>query len=703
MRPPAWQSAIEIHPSGWVCPAAGRFWIAGWIAAPGLVPVDVRARLADRVFLGLCGLPRPDKEIAVHGRAGPPQAGFSFLLDPVAGACEIQLEACDQFGRWTVFFRHPFICPGVVAPLPPAVPSAQTFLRLLRIQHQRPRESWRSLATEIVVAEQAVTFDVMPSVPFHGALEELGDRAAVQYDHLLVTGWIAHREQRIVSLTAFLDTAIPLPLVHGLPRPDAGALFGDLVNADHSRFTGWLPIPPTVPRPLALRIFAQLADGRTELVFLKRFQPVVTSGRGTDLPPFSPAKAIAATWALRRAGVPPPLRAAWRDYQLAAPVTQRLAPAPKDPPPTAIRPLRVTLVTHNLNYEGAPLFLLEYARHLAAQPSWDVRLVSICEGPLRAAFASAGITVIVAKTFDANTDVIIANTLESHWAVPLAHRLQKACLFYIHESASARRFFALRLSQPELEEVERAFTLATRVVFIADAARRAHAALDRQGNFRVLPGWIDIARIQTYAATHSRSEVRRRLGLPEDAIVFANIGSLLPRKGQQIFIEAIARLQAAKPAEPLVFWLVGAQDGPDPYADLLRRAVATPALASVRIITRDADPYQYFHAADIFVCSSLEEALPRVVMEAALFGRLIVSTNVDGIPEMLGPEEAWLVPPADAANLAAAMQAALAAHQRSDFSRGERARTKVAACFDAAVLLPRHIDLLRTVAEIPLT
>ncbi|MDB6165841.1 MAG: mshA 3, partial [Lacunisphaera sp.] len=296
----------------------------------------------------------------------------------------------------------------------------------------------------------------------------------------------------------------------------------------------------------------------------------------------------------------------------------------------------------------------------------------------------------------------VANTLVAFWAMLVAHRLAKPSIFYVHESVGARRFFALQFPPFLVEQVERAFTLATRVAFPASAARRPHLALDTRGNFRVLPGWIDVARIKAYDAAHSRDELRRAAGLPGDAVVFANIGSLLPRKGQHVFLAAVELLrQRAPAAPPLIFLLVGAKPGPDPYVDLLRHTLATQSLSDVRVIAQSPDPYQYFKAADICVCSSLEEALPRVLMEAAVFGRLIVSTDVNGIPELLGPEEAWLVPPDDPRRLADAMQAALDAHLRGDRRRAERAQAAVISGFDAARLLPKHADLVRSVAALP--
>ncbi len=733
MPPPDWKSAIEVFPAAWACPAE-PFWVAGWITSPALVPVDLRATLGGRVFLGLGGMPRADKEIESRGQAGPPQAGFCFLLQPVAGAQEIRIEVCDQHGRWTEIFRHAVTSPATAPAPASSPPGPRALLRLLQAHQARPHQSWPALAREVLAAEDAVPLDVLPSPPFHGALEEMGTEAPTQYNRLLVTGWLAHRTQRITRLTAFLDTATPLPLVHGLSRPDAVKLGIDLVDGTASRFAGHLEVPPHAPHPLALRIFADLEDGRREMVFTKRFRPVVISGADSDLPPYSAWTFARAAWALWQAGwgdhwpsgtLVPVLKAARSDYAVAAPrpLAPNLTPAETAP---VTRPLHITVVTHNLNLEGAPLIAFEYACHLARQPGWRVRVISPQDGPLRARYAAAGLTVELVDVKPAltagsveefhrrlqqlaadlrlgETDLIAANTMVSFWAVLLAHRLRIPSILYTHESVSARRFFAPYLSRELITEAESAFTCATRVVFSAAASQKVHGRAVRHDHFRVIPGWIDVARIQAHAAAQSPAAARRALGLPDDAVIFVNVGSVSVRKGQQVFVDAITALLRARPAggPPLVFLLVGANRGPDPYIDLLRSTITERGLTGVQIVDQVTDASAYYRAADIFVCSSFEEAFPRVVMEAAVFGLPVVSTDVNGIPEMLGPDDAWLVPPGDPAQLAAAMAAALAAHLAGDRMCATRAQQSVTARFDSAVLLPRHLATVCAVAEMP--
>ena len=47
------------------------------------------------------------------------------------------------------------------------------------------------------------------------------------------------------------------------------------------------------------------------------------------------------------------------------------------------------------------------------------------------------------------------------------------------------------------------------------------------------------------------------------------------------------------------------------------------------------EPYDYYLISDVFVCTSLIESFPNVILEAMAFELPIVSTNVFGIPEQI--------------------------------------------------------------------
>jgi len=388
----------------------------------------------------------------------------------------------------------------------------------------------------------------------------------------------------------------------------------------------------------------------------------------------------------------------------------------------APRPFRALVVTHNLNFEGAPIFIFELARYLAEQPGVSVTVVSPQEGPLRARFEQAGLTVqvwtdaagfLAVKTraeFDAalkkfaaahpcqDVDVIVTNTMLTFWAVHLAEALGKPSALYIHESNAVKRFFAPLLPPLLHDAVEDAFRLATRVVFTAEATRTIHEELNANDNFRTLRSWVDFGRIEQFKARHDRAALRRKHGLDPDAIIAVNIGSVCERKGQHIYIRGIdllnKELSATRPGAKVQWAMVGAREGL--YMESLREDIALMGLHDVKIFPETPDIYDFYHLADLLVCTSFEESFPRVLLEAMVFGTRIVSTDVNGITEMLtNTDEAYLVPAGDPFKLAAALKAALADHVAGNTKMISMAHARAARHYHHARALPQHAQVVR--------
>ena len=77
-------------------------------------------------------------------------------------------------------------------------------------------------------------------------------------------------------------------------------------------------------------------------------------------------------------------------------------------------------------------------------------------------------------------------------------------------------------------------------------------------------------------------------------------------------------------------------------------------------------------ARALLVVPSLAESLPYVVLEGTAAERPVIATDVGGVAEIFGPTADRLVPPADAAALAAAMRRALDAPDDAAREAAER-------------------------------
>ena len=349
------KSCIEIHPPDWRFPKE-KSWIAGWIQAEaGQVITDVRARIHDRVILGLAGLPHPAFPDQAPGLPHVVGAGFSFLLAPQRGATLLRLEARDQFGHWTEFFRTP-ISSASDAPAhqPPAHLSASlgglatALLRLHRLTPLRPEQE---LADELVAAFVSEPLDAHPNLPFVGALEEPHTVGRLRYGCVPVTGWLVHPTAKITRLSLVIDPLPVINLPHGLPRHDIGGAFPALDGQKNSAFVGEVVLPIGLVAPVLLKIFAELDHGECHLVFARRFTPQLHGDSGAMPDLVSGRNFIRTVRALHRAagrqGVPRNgmIRAArkiWSAYQSTPrygaknpPPRKSAMPSPAGAPPPA--------------------------------------------------------------------------------------------------------------------------------------------------------------------------------------------------------------------------------------------------------------------------------------------------------------------------------------------------------------------------------
>jgi glycosyltransferase involved in cell wall biosynthesis len=157
----------------------------------------------------------------------------------------------------------------------------------------------------------------------------------------------------------------------------------------------------------------------------------------------------------------------------------------------------------------------------------------------------------------------------------------------------------------------------------------------------------------------ARAALRARLEIPPDCRVVLFVGHLEPVKGVDVLLAAWARLAgAAAGTRRLVLIGHGADRKP-----LEQQALRQGSSDSVAFLGALPQPLvaEWLAAADVMCLASHSEGSPNVVVEALASGVPVVATRVGGVPELVQHGvNGLLVPPADPAALAAALQEALA-------------------------------------------
>ncbi|HXP30200.1 MAG TPA: glycosyltransferase family 4 protein [Stellaceae bacterium] len=138
-----------------------------------------------------------------------------------------------------------------------------------------------------------------------------------------------------------------------------------------------------------------------------------------------------------------------------------------------------------------------------------------------------------------------------------------------------------------------------------------------------------------------------------------SVASVTPRKGHLVLVDALARLKAL----PWRLTIIGGLGRDPAYVGALRQRIAAHRLGARVALAGEwptARLYRAYAAADLFMLASFHEGYGMALAEAMAYALPIVATAAGAIPETVPASAGILVPPGDAAALAAALARVIA-------------------------------------------
>ncbi|MBE34301.1 MAG: hypothetical protein CMI16_01855 [Opitutaceae bacterium] len=715
---------------GWVWPQTGRHI------------VDVRARIGDQLFPGVHGIPRAD--LATHFKTGRPfaLAEFYIVVDLPVGSPGVVLEHLDIEGHWTPFQTATYQI--VDAETPEHVPTPSAPVRwheygralqiLLREQRAQTGQPLDALANELVARIPYPRDLRHPHLPFHGHLDEPAAITRCGFGRAAVLGYLFHESLPIKRVLATFDLQVWQAVDHAKSSPLVGEHFDQFTNAQNAGLFGIIDVPAQLPNPVCLRLYAQLEDGSLHLCSVAHSHLFTNEDEKRPYLPRDRCSFDDTIAALDQAFQKRNIEVVQddelaaekervrKDFEFRAPSTlPDVAPLRTAPhQATTAFPERILLVTHNLNLEGAPLFLIDLANHYASLGA-KLTIISPSDGPLRKRFEACGAVIQIVDTdafFASKTrpaaqealdligtdidftahDLVVCNTFTTFWAVRLAKAAKRPVLLYVHESTTPASFYIGRVAPEVVAFADEAFALADAVSFTTISTRNYHLDYGRPEKHWLTPGWIDVARIDTWRTEHSRDALRADFKLQDNELLVTNVGSVCDRKGQHIFARAVDLLCHRYPelAARTKFIMLGGSD--TPFDEVLTELLEQIDRPNLTVHPGTPDYFPYYAAADLFVCSTYEESSPRVILETMACQTPILSSGVHGVPEQARADlEAILIKPGDTVALCEGM-AHLLLNPEIGRDIAARARARVLAEFEAGVLLPRHSALAAKVS-----
>lgn len=374
--------------------------------------------------------------------------------------------------------------------------------------------------------------------------------------------------------------------------------------------------------------------------------------------------------------------------------------------------MRVLHVHSGNLYGGVETMLATLARRRDACPGMEPHFALCFEGRLGEELAATGARVrqlpsvrvsrpatvlrarrsLAALLLDEKFDVVICHSSWSHAVFAKVVRAASLPLvFWAHDAARGTHWLErwARRTPPDLAVCNSEYTArALRSFFPSARAEVVYCPVD-------LP---DLAPFRT---RESRAAVRAELDTPPDAAVIIQVSRMEACKGHSLHLRALSSLAGL---EGWVCWMVGGGQRPREraYEEGLKAEARSLGLdGRVRFAGQRRDVPRLLAAADIYAQpNTAPESFGLTFVEAMHAGLPVVTTALGGACEVVDDSCGLLVPPGDAASLAAQLRRLLEDKSlRARFRESGPARARLLC--DPQAQAERLFGLLKETVEEP--
>lgn len=192
----------------------------------------------------------------------------------------------------------------------------------------------------------------------------------------------------------------------------------------------------------------------------------------------------------------------------------------------------------------------------------------------------------------------------------------------------------------------------------------------------------------------SVAQIRIKYAIPPAIPLILNVGTIELRKGQQdleVLAEHLSKI--GRDFRIACVGFVGTEEG-----SLIRKRIEQSTLSSLFLFPGQTDQiHHWYQAATVLAFTSRAEAMPRTILESMASALPIVSTNVDGIPELINHlDDGYLYTPGDTCQMIKAVESMLK-NPRWAQDLGYRARQKYINNFSKEHHAMRMRDILAAI------
>lgn len=325
----------------------------------------------------------------------------------------------------------------------------------------------------------------------------------------------------------------------------------------------------------------------------------------------------------------------------------------------------ILLISHNLFCEGAPISLFLIAKILKKN-NYNIEIMSLIDGDLHTKYLELNIPVKIMPLYGQEKnkfikyckrfDLVIANTILTYRAVDYIKNL-KPVLWFIREAGNINDYCKTR------KGLAKSLKSCKNIYAVSDYAKNI----------------IDCSFKQNVHVLHNFCEdlYRGNEIIFDDKISFTYIGTMIPRKGLNILIDAVIGLSQLY-KDKIVLNIIGelSEDKEKFWYNLQQKTEIYSNIIWHGKVVGEAK-LNLLEKTNVFVVPSLDEASSRVVLEACMMARPIIITENVGAKYMFDCENkcGWIVKSNDVEDLKNCMESIIL-NPQSLLDKGKTARER---------------------------
>jgi glycosyltransferase involved in cell wall biosynthesis len=336
---------------------------------------------------------------------------------------------------------------------------------------------------------------------------------------------------------------------------------------------------------------------------------------------------------------------------------------------------KILFLSHEATLTGAPIFLLRLIQFLDSSKKYKFFILFNNSGELLQDFQNHGKTMVLSdlnskKNWSTKLfirffplyklrnilcrlrirffqpDIVISNTITNSDLIPFINQLNKLnVITIVHEMKSWIR----QAEKLKFFDVSKSISITSHFIAVSNSVKK-----NLLSEFQISESDITMIynnNIDFKTQTISKNEMlkwKKKNNIPENSFIVGSCGSLIWRKGPDIFISILKRFKYKFPNQKIFFLWQGGNEKSSFFIDIENEINQLSLAKHISVLPFSKNTHFFYNAIDIYISTAREEPFGLTLLEAGLYKKPCIAFEKSGGPdEILSNNRGSLVPYGD--------------------------------------------------------